>query len=122
MISAVNPSVVHVVIGERRAEQSGGENSAGGEVMTFVPVMWSVWGLTVLIMAALILYRSRLTRDEEDQIFLDDSFSHERSAQAAIVARVNKVQPLVRVSEIVVVVATLFVIGYYINDVLNQFR
>ena len=90
--------------------------------MTFVPVMWSVWGLTVLIMAALIVYRSRLTRDEEDQIFLDDSFSHERSAQAAIVDRVNKVQPLVRVSEIVVVVATLFVIGYYINDVLNQFR
>jgi hypothetical protein len=84
--------------------------------------MWSVWGLTVLILAALILYRSRLTRDEEDQIFLDDSFSHEKTAQAAIVAKVNKVQPLVRVSEIVVAVATLFVIGYYINDVINQFK
>jgi hypothetical protein len=90
--------------------------------MTFVPVMWSVWGLTVLILAALIVYRSRLTRDEEDQIFLDESFSHEKTAQAAIVARVNRVQPLVKISEIVVVVATLFVIGYYIIDVLNQFK
>ena len=90
--------------------------------MTFVPVMWSVWGLTVLILAALILYRSRLARDEEDQLFLDDSFNHEKTAQAAIVDRVNKVQPLVRVSEGVVAVATLFVIGYYIIDVMNQFK
>ena len=42
--------------------------------MTFVPVMWSVWGLIVLVMAVMFLYRSRLTKDEEDQIFLDDSF------------------------------------------------
>jgi hypothetical protein len=90
--------------------------------MPFVPVMWSVWGLTILIMAMMFLYRSRLTRDEEDQIFLDDSFSHERSAQQAIVAKVAKVQPLIRVSEIVAAVATLFVIGYYVNDVLNQFK
>ena len=90
--------------------------------MPFVPVMWSVWGLTILIMAVMFLYRSRLTRDEEDQIFLDDSFSHERTAQQAIVAKVAKVQPLIRVSEIVAAVATLFVIGYYINDVLSQFK
>ena len=90
--------------------------------MPFVPVMWSVWGFTILVMAMMFLYRSRLTRDEEDQIFLDDSFSHERSAQQAIIAKVAKVQPLIRVSEIVAAVATLFVIGYYVNDVLNQFR
>jgi hypothetical protein len=90
--------------------------------MPFVPVMWSVWGLTILAMAVVFLYRSRLTRDEEDQIFLDDSFSHERTAQQAIIARVNKLQPLVRGSEIVAGVATLFVIGYYIMDVVNQFK
>ena len=90
--------------------------------MPFVPVMWSVWGLTILVLAIMFLYRSRLTRDEEDQIFLDDSFSHERTAQQAIIAKVNKVQPLIRVSEIVAGVATLFVIGYYLMDVINQFR
>jgi len=90
--------------------------------MPFVPVMWSVWGLTILAMAIMFLYRSRLSRDEEDQIFLDDSFSHVRTAQQAIIAKVNKVQPLVRGSEIVAGVATLFVIGYYIMDVVNQFK
>ena len=90
--------------------------------MAFVPIMWSVWGLTVLAMAVMFLYRSRLSRDEEDQLFLHESLSHEQTAQQAIVAKVNKVQPLVKVSEIVAGVATLFVIGYYINDVINQFK
>jgi hypothetical protein len=90
--------------------------------MPFVPVMWSIWGLTVLVLAAMFIYRSRLTRDEEDQIFLDDSFSHERAAQQAIISKVNKVQPLILTSEIIAAVATLFVIGYYLMDVVNQFR
>jgi hypothetical protein len=90
--------------------------------MPFVPVMWSVWGFTILVLAIMFLYRSRLTRDEEDQIFLDDSFSHERTAQQAIIAKVNKVQPLIRISQIVAGVATLFVIGYYLMDVVNQYR
>jgi type VI protein secretion system component VasK len=90
--------------------------------MAFVPIMWSVWGLTVLIMAIMFLYRSRLTKDEEDQIYLDESANEHQAAQQAIVARVKKVQPLIRVSEIGAAVATLFVIGYYINDVINQFK
>jgi hypothetical protein len=90
--------------------------------MPFVPVMWSVWGFTILVLAAMFLYRSRLSRDEEDQLFLGDSFTHEQTAQQAIVAKVNKVQPLLRVSEIVAAVATLFVVGYYIMDVVNQFK
>lgn len=90
--------------------------------MTFVPVMWSVWGALVVILAAIWIYRSRLERDEEDQIFLDDSFSHERAEQAAIVAKVAKVQPVLRSALIVTAVATVFVIGYYIYDIFNQFR
>jgi len=87
-----------------------------------VPVMWAVWSALVLVLAALYLYRSRLERDEEDQIFLDDSFDHQRTAQAAIVARVNKIQPALRVSMILASVATVFVIGYYILDIISQFK
>src|ERR1700739_205090 len=95
---------------------------AGGNFMQFVPVMWSVWGFTILVMAILFLYRSRLGKDEEDQLFLADSFSNERTAQQAIIAKVEKVQPIIKVSEIVAAVATLFVIGYYILDIVNQFK
>jgi len=90
--------------------------------MTFVPMMWSVWGLTILLMAGVLLYRSRLSRDEEDQLFLDDSFSHEKANQAVIAGKVSKVQPVVKSTEIIAAVATLFVIGYYIIDMINQFR
>ena len=90
--------------------------------MTIVPVMWVVWSALVLFTAALYVYRSNLTRDEEDQIFLDDSFDHEKAAQAAIVSKVNKVQPLLRVALWLVGIASLFVIGYYIMDIINQFK
>jgi hypothetical protein len=90
--------------------------------MGIVPVMWIVWGALVVLTAALYIYRSTLTKDEEDQIFLDESFQHEQVAQAAIVAKVNKVQPLLRVALWLVGFATLFVIGYYVLDIINQFK
>jgi hypothetical protein len=84
--------------------------------------MWSTWGAVVLIYVVLHLYRSRLTRDEEDQIFLDDSFSHEQTAQAAIIAKVNKIEPLVRGSLWLVGAASLFVVVYYVMDIVKQFN
>jgi hypothetical protein len=90
--------------------------------MTMVPIMWSVWASLVIVLAALYLYRSNLEKDEEDQIFLDDAFNHVKSAQTAIIAKVNKVQPILRASKIMVGVATVFVVGYYIMDVVKQFK
>ncbi len=90
--------------------------------MTFVPVMWVVWGVLVTFTAALYVYRSSLTKDEEDQIFLDDSFDHERNAQAAIVAKVGKVEPILHVALWLAAAATVFVIGYYVLDIVNQFK
>jgi hypothetical protein len=86
--------------------------------MTFIPVMWTVWGVLVVVMAGLQIYRSGLTRDEEDQIFLDDSFDHERNAQAAIVAKVNKVEPVLKVTYWLVGAMTVFVIVFYVRDIL----
>ncbi len=64
----------------------------------------------------------RLTRDEEDQIFLDDSFNHERTAQAAIADRVNKIQPIVKASIWLAGTATVLLVLYYIYDIFNQFK
>ena len=90
--------------------------------MTIVPVMWSVWGALVVLLLSIWIYRARLERDEEDQIFLDDSFSHEKAAQDAIVARVNKLQPIFRASWILVLAASLWVAGYYAIDIARQFQ
>lgn len=88
--------------------------------MTFVPIMWIVWSVIVVLMVGLHVYRSSLEKDEEDQLFLDDSFEHERAANAAIVARASKVEPLVAVSHWLVAAASVVVIVYYVWDILVQ--
>ena len=88
--------------------------------MTFVPIMWTTWSLFVVIAAILYLYRSNLTKNEEDQIFLDDSFEHEKAEQAVIVARVTKIEPLIRVARWIVIAMSVVVVGYYIRDVMLQ--
>jgi hypothetical protein len=91
-------------------------------IMSFVPMMWTVWTVFAVALAGLHFYKSRLERDEDDQIFLDDSFDHMKNAQAALVARVQKVEPIERVALWLSVVATLFVVGYYLMDFMNQFK
>jgi hypothetical protein len=90
--------------------------------MSLVLVMWSVYGALVTITAVLYIYRGRLQRDEEDQIFLDDSFEQEKAAQEAIVASVNKIEPSLRVMKWLVAIATVLVIAYYIWDIVTQFK
>jgi hypothetical protein len=88
--------------------------------MTLVPIMWTVWGVIVASMLLLHIYRGALEKNEDDQIFLDDSFDHERAAQMAIVARVQKVEPALRVLKWLALAITLVVIVYYIRDILVQ--
>jgi hypothetical protein len=88
--------------------------------MTFVPVMWIIWSAFVVVLAAMYIYRSSLTKNEEDQIFLDDSFSHEQAEQAVIASKVAKVEPMVRIARWLVVGMTIVVIGYYVRDIMLQ--
>jgi hypothetical protein len=86
--------------------------------MTFVPVMWSVWSGLVVILAGLYVYRTALTRDEDTQVFLDDSFEHQKAEQATIVAKVNQLEPLVKISQWLVVGMTAVIILYYVHYIL----
>jgi hypothetical protein len=80
--------------------------------------MWTVWGVLVLILAALYVYRSKLTQDEDDQLILDDSFDNVKNQQAEIVAKVNRLQPVLRIFLWLLAAATVFILGYYIRDIL----
>jgi hypothetical protein len=82
--------------------------------------MWSVWGALVALMLSLHIYRGSLEKNEDDQIFLDDSFEHEKAAQMAIVARVNKVEQPLRIAKWLALAMTVVVILYYIYDILRQ--
>jgi hypothetical protein len=88
----------------------------------FVPIMWSVWGVLVVLVLALKIYSGRLSRDEDDQIILDDSFDRMRAEQAAIVAKVHKIEPISRIALWVAAAMTIVVIAYYAIDMYRQFQ
>jgi hypothetical protein len=83
-------------------------------------VMWSIWIAFAIFLAALYIYRSSLTRDEEDQIFLDESFDHEKAEQAVIAAKVTRIEPLVRIAQWLVGAMSVVVVAYYVRDILLQ--
>jgi beta-lactamase regulating signal transducer with metallopeptidase domain len=55
-----------------------------------------VWGVLTAILIILLIYRSTLTMQEDDQLFLGESESHMEKEQIEIMAKVNKVTPFVR--------------------------
>jgi len=90
--------------------------------MNIVPVMWVLWGATVIFMVAIMIYSSRLAKNEEDQLFLAESSNHAKSEQDAIASKVGKIEPLKRTALISVGAMTLLVLAYYIFDAVKQFR
>ncbi len=89
--------------------------------MSVIPLMWTLWaGLTTLLLV-LLLYRSNLTRYEEDQIFLDESSEHQNREQQALLKKVNQVTPLVRIVTVCTCVMTAAILGVYVWDAVKQF-
>lgn len=85
-------------------------------LMSYMPVVWIVWACIAVCLLILLLYRSNLTRYEEDQIFLDDAVSHERQQQEEILVKVNRIQPYIRVVTGATWALTAAIIGVYVWD------
>ena len=90
--------------------------------MNWVPVIWSMWGVTILLMAAVRVYASRLGKDEEDQVFLSDSSSHAQMEQAAIAMKVGKIEPIKKTALLLAGTMTIILVAYYVVDLVKQFR
>jgi hypothetical protein len=54
------------------------------------------WGIVTGILLLLLFYRSTLTRQEDDQLFIDESSSSRATEQSQLIAKVNKINPLVK--------------------------
>lgn len=62
--------------------------------MQTMTLLWIVWAGITAIALSLLLYRSMLTRYEEDQLFLNDNIlSEEHHRQEDLVLRIHRVQP-----------------------------
>jgi hypothetical protein len=56
----------------------------------------TAWGVVTGILLILLFYRSTLTRQEDDQLFIDVSSSSRATEQNQLIAKVNKINPLVK--------------------------
>jgi uncharacterized membrane-anchored protein YhcB (DUF1043 family) len=54
------------------------------------------WGIVTGVLIILLIYRSTLTMKEDDQLFLDESSSAMAAEQRELIAKVNKINPLVK--------------------------
>lgn len=72
------------------------------------------WGVLTAILIVLLIYRSTLTIHEDDSIFLNESESHMEREQVEILAKVHKINPIVKVlgalsGAMILVIAGLFI-------------
>ncbi len=85
-------------------------------------IMWSLvaWGVVTGILIILLIYRSTLTMQEDDQLFLGESESHMEKEQIELMQKVNKVTPLVRALGALSGVMILVIAGVAVYQGLQQ--
>jgi hypothetical protein len=79
-----------------------------------------VWGVLTGVLIVLLIYRSTLTMQEDDQLFLDESASAMAREQMELMAKVNKINPLVKVLGATSGVMILVIAGWAVYLGLNS--
>lgn len=82
--------------------------------MTPITLLLVVWGALTAVLVVLLIYRSTLTMHEDEQLFLGDSEAHMQKEQVELMARVDKVTPIVKLfgaasGVMILVIAGMFV-------------
>ena len=86
------------------------------------PLIWLliVWGVLTAILIVLLIYRSTLTMQEDDQLFLNESESHMQTEQTELLAKVNRITPLVKILGALSGAMILVIAGLFIYQGLNN--
>ncbi|WP_433973516.1 hypothetical protein [Tunturiibacter lichenicola] len=90
--------------------------------MSALPVLLIVWAVFAACFLALLAYKGQLTRYEEDQLFLNETVSHEQQVQSEIVRKVNRIAPFVRVFGVAAAVMTAGIVGIFTYDAWQHLR
>ena len=79
-------------------------------------ILLIVWAVLIVCFLALLVYRGQLARYEDEQLFLGDEVSPEQEMQEAIVRRLQKLDPIVKIVGGAAGLATAFAVGLYVWD------
>jgi uncharacterized membrane-anchored protein YhcB (DUF1043 family) len=86
------------------------------------PLVWmlTLWGVLTGVLVVLLIYRSTLTMQEDDQLFLDDTKSALEEEQRELLAKVNKLTPFVKILGAASGLMFLVIAGMFIYQGLNN--
>jgi len=79
-----------------------------------------VWDVVTAIVLILLFHRSTLTRQEDEQLFIDESSSSKATEQQQLIAKVNKINPLVKIVGATSGVMILVIAGWAVYLGLNS--
>ncbi len=79
-----------------------------------------VWAALTVVLIILLIYRSTLTMQEDEQLFLDDSASGMAKDQQELMAKVNKITPVVKMLGAVSGAMILVIAGWAVYLGLNS--
>jgi len=88
--------------------------------MYLMPVLFA-WIAVTVVLIGLILYRSRVTLNEEDQIFLDAAETHLAEEQRQIVAKAERISKPLHVFGWLSGGLALVLIVLVVQDALKRF-
>ena len=77
------------------------------------------WGIVTAVFIMLLFYRSTLTRQEDDQLFIDESASSMATNQRELIAKVNKIGPLIKAVGATSAVMILVIAGWAVYIGMN---
>lgn len=88
--------------------------------MSLMTILLTVWGVLTALLIMLLIYRSTLTMHEDDQLFLDEAESHMQIEQTELLAKMNRIQPMVRLLGACSGILILVIAGLWLYAGLNR--
>jgi hypothetical protein len=88
--------------------------------MTPMFMLLVAWGILTGILIILLIYKSTLTMHEDDSIFLNETESQMHKDQVEVLAKMNKIAPIVKILGALSGVMILVIAGLFIYQGLNS--
>ena len=79
-----------------------------------------VWAVITAALVIVLIYRSTLSMHEDDQLFLDESTANIRAEQEALLRRMNKITPVVRILAAASGLLVLVLAGMWVYAQMNR--
>jgi uncharacterized membrane protein YjfL (UPF0719 family) len=88
--------------------------------MNLMDTLLIIWGTLTVVLILLLIYRGTLNMHEDDQLFLDPAQSHMAKEQEALLTRMHRLQPWVRLFGTCSALLIMVIAGLFVYSRINQ--